>query len=157
MRDDAVVRKFRIWLRLLDGRSRSARDFEDLKIEEGISRKTLRRDLEALARVPEAQILIYFRNNSVFYRIDAKFTYKGPKSRRCRACKKLKDISEYYASRNNIDGLNNTCIECHKKAVYSYQSKNRRELNKYRRSWWKKNAIKINEIRRERYKESKLI
>src|SRR6266481_3012614 len=117
MRDDTFVRKMRMWIRLLDGRSRTTSDFEDIRIDEGVSKKTIRRDLEALARIKEASVLVYSQNRIFYYRSSYKNIENKQHSKCCKKCNCIKPLTRdhFYYGRYGIGGFDDWCISCARK------------------------------------------
>jgi hypothetical protein len=152
VRDDAFVRKMRMWIRLQDGRSRTTNDFEDIRIDEGVIKKTIKRDLEALARIKEAAIIVYSQNRTYYYRSTQKH-YDEQKSKKCRKCKQLKPLTEeyFYYSKVGIGGLDDWCILCVRKRTLKWQKENGAKKRMYQRRWYKRNKERVNAKRRERY------
>src|SRR5438552_11724817 len=155
MRDDAFVRKFRIFLRLMDGRSRTTLDFEDIRIDENITKKTLLRDLNALARIKEAAIAIYSQNKIYYYRSSFKNLEDKQHNKCCKKCKKLKPLTNeyFYYKRYSIDRFDDWCILCVRKRSLKWQKNNGAKKRMYQRRWYKRNKERINLKRREKYME----
>ena len=156
MRDDAFVRKFRIFLRLMDGRSRTTLDFEDIRIDENITKKTLLRDLNALARIKEASIVIYSQNRIYYYRSFFKNLEDKQHNKYCKICKKLKPLTKeyFYYKRSNVDRFDDWCILCVRKRSLKWQKNNGAKKRMYQRRWYKRNKERINLRRRKKYIET---
>jgi len=153
VRDDAFIRKFRIFLRLLDGKSRTTSDFEDIRVEENISKKTLLRDLNSLARIKELSMSVYSQNRNFFYRSSYKLSSEKQFSKACKKCKKIKSLTReyFYYGRYGIGGFDDWCIFCVKKRSLKWQKNNGAKKRMYQRRWYKRNRERINLRRREKY------
>src|SRR5438105_13444647 len=155
MRDDAFVRKFRIFLRLMDGRSRTTLDFEDIRIDENITKKTLLRNLNALARIKELSISVYSQDRVTFYRSSFKLSNEKQSNKACKKCKKLKPLTNeyFYYKRHSIDRFDDWCILCVRKRSLKWQKNNGAKKRMYQRRWYKRNKEIVNAKRRKKYSE----
>jgi len=155
MRDDAFVRKFRMFLRLLDGKSRTILDFEDIRIDENVTKKTLLRDLNSLARIKELSICIYSQNRIYYYKSSYKLSNKKQFNKACKKCKEIKPLTRdyFYYGRYGIGGFDDWCISCVRKRSLNWAKNNGAKKRMYQRRWYKRNKERLNLRRREKYAE----
>lgn len=157
MRNDQLIRQHRmIWL-LMDGRSRKAADFEPIRRSSGVTVKTLHRDLEALERVPELQIVRYNRLGQLWWRMDAKppdavDSQFKPDKKVCGKCGVSKILDDFHKDRGELDGHRGVCKQCVLEVVKDWVKRNRKQYNRYKRNWHRKHRNSVNERRRANYK-----
>lgn len=119
---------------MLDGRSRRAIDFLDLIDDLNI--KTLRRDLEGLASVPELQISAQLYRGVTYWRMDAKLVpdpITRVKEKYCAKCDEIKPIEEFNKQRGTVDGYKSACSVCTSRMKREWSRENRKHINAYRR------------------------
>jgi hypothetical protein len=61
----------------------------------------------------------------------------------CSRCKTEKDVTEYYKSTRNNDGLNYHCKECVARERSNRDAKNKEAISLWRKNWYQKNREKV--------------
>lgn len=147
MRYDQVVRELRIIAVLLDGKAHDFQSFERIMIDSGVSKKTLRRDLEALQDVPELHVISYRKYDRDFWRCDGKLTRVTgiPLLKKCSYCQKKLELNSDNFHRDSArpDGFKTICVSCELQYNREWRAKNRERYNNRRHSYYLKNRAHI--------------
>ncbi len=144
------VRRMRVLIPLLKGRSCSAEDFAYLD-----KPNVIQRDLEALSSCPELEMTEYERNGRMYYRIEAKGLIErfanAPKMKKCSRCWDVKSIDEFNSDRTKADGKSYMCTECSRQRQKDLKAQNVERIRQQKRRWSQKNRVRLNAYRRAYY------
>lgn len=139
MRGDQVVRELELICILADGRPRSLKDLEWFRIEEGISEKTLRRDLQHISRVKRLCVEVKRYNGGIVqYKVTAGIVQRKyvPKFSKCTKCKETKlTEGNFTTDRARKTGVRAWCNACHTKIQRIWRKKNRRKNRRMHRNY----------------------
>jgi hypothetical protein len=165
-RNTQLKRQLRIICRLLGSpNGLPAEGFEDIRLEEHITKKTLHRDLKALEAVPELGIVVLrvvnYQGTRRFWKLGPigevfKPTPYLPKTKRCRVCGEPKDIEQFYIMKSANDGRRSACTDCITAYSKKYRLAHKEQVLAQKRRWNRRNRIRLNQKRRLDYREQKL-
>lgn len=155
MRNRKLIRQWRILCRLLGAfRPLSIEAFEDIRVEEQISLKTLRRDLAALVAVSEFQLEAEVRDSGPCWALKSRDIFRPTKvpraQKRCSKCGKDLSMAEFHAASSSADGRRSRCIAC-EAAIKKANNVSPEVRNRIRREWYRNNRRRISKERRENY------
>lgn len=150
MRNDQLRRNLRVFIRLLDGRPRHARDFAD--IYEGKHKRTLFRDLADFMDIPEAKLASGKDEYGKWYRVDIKKVKDVPRIRVCWKCpeKGFQPIDQFGLVSSAPDGRRRTCKTCMNRARREWYSGNSKKSLQYRKRNRRRSMQRKRIVRQER-------
>ena len=137
-RGDNRIRQFRILSILWSGRSCCVDDFEEIRLEFDVIKKTIRRDLMILESVPLFEVYSFNHQGRVYWkskrRLPIDEQVKPSKMKRCSRCGP-KPVSEFWADSRMVDGLDNHCKECSRYYQRRWSKRHRAERNATNRAY----------------------
>lgn len=74
--------------------------------------------------------------------------------KRCKKCKQLKPVTEFYKEKRVRDGLQAKCRSCESERLAAWNDKHRDKFRELRRNWRKGNPEKVREIKRRHYRNN---
>lgn len=151
MRGQTTERLLELICEMLDGRAYTARSLEEFRLEQGISRRQLHRDLDQISKLRRLVVEVRHvpRRGTVegkSYRImDHKLVKeaKMPKIKWCTGCKAHHNWDKFHKDGRSPDGLQSNCRDCKNKwrKEWLAKPKNRNKRNAYRRRYAKRKRM----------------
>lgn len=128
---------------LLDGNSHTIESFKHL----GLHEKTIRRTLRVFEMLPGYKVF-RLKVNPGKWRCRLLDEKPKTKIKECLSCKLISKEPEkdFHKNKSNFDGLNRICKSCHKEYQTNYINKNRDQINKKRRNWWKVRSAALDKV-----------
>ncbi len=127
---------------LLDGRTHPIEDFNVVREEFGVTKRTLRRDIQAMESVTRFRIdkSKQGSNGRTFWKSSFALIPRPDQKQKktCAACKQPKLLEEFGADRGKHDNKSDRCKQCKHQYNKDWKASNRAHVNRYMRNYKRK-------------------